>query len=94
MDKLQRKLVMSKFFNKGKVAKSSTPSVSPKAINPIKDENNGFYETLVMKKKSNIQQSIKKDAEICKKMGTINGLIKKKYMIPSQFPNITQAHSN
>ncbi len=85
MDKLNRKLIMSKFFNKNKNTKPVKP---PKPIS----KDTGFYETLVIKKKQ--PQPTKKDAEICKKMGFIDDLSKKRYMIPSQFPNITQAHSS
>ena len=85
MDKSKRKAIMSKFLKKGK----TTPP--QKSATNILD-NQGFYETLVAKKQTNIQKPIRKDAEICKKMGNVKELTKKKYMIPSEFPNITQVH--
>jgi hypothetical protein len=85
MDKSKRNAIMSKFLKKGKPQKSATSSG---------DDKNGFYETLVVKKQKNVQQPIKKDPEICKKIGNIRDLAKKKYMIPSQFPNITQSYIN
>lgn len=85
MDKQQRKAIMSKFLNRNK-----KPIKPPAPINNT-NTNTGFYETLKFKQNLNIEQT-KRNTEICKKIGNINDLIKKRYMIPSQFPNITQAH--
>lgn len=68
--------LISKFVTKDKISKET-----------------GFYETLVIKKKPiNKEQPPNKTNEVCKKVGNVNSLMKKKYMIPSQFPNITQPH--
>lgn len=83
MDKTERRAIMSKFLKKDKLANNSKPT----------DEKSGFYETLIMKKKDDPKQPTKYNSQTCKKMGIINNLMKKKYMIPSQFPNITQVHS-
>lgn len=95
MDKSKRRTIMSKFLNKAKASKTpKPPAQTPQSsITSIADKQ-GFYETLVVKKQTNAQQPIKKDADICKKMGNIRDLTKKKYMIPSQFPNITQVSNN
>jgi hypothetical protein len=55
--------------------------------------NTGFYETLVINKPPDNKQQSNKDNEVCKKITNVNSLIKRKYMIPSQFPNITQQHN-
>lgn len=51
---------------------------------------NGFFETLIVKSKPKTVETVKQSAEICNKMNNTSDLMKKKYMIPSQFPNITQ----
>lgn len=50
-------------------------------------QKNGFYDTLIIKKE---KPEIKKSLQICNKIGNVKKLINKKYMIPSQFPNITK----
>lgn len=80
MDKLQRKVVMSNFLtNKNKKTKTNAKET-------------GFYETLVGKTKTKTKPSPspKQDGEFCNKIENISDLLDKKYMIPSQFPNITQ----
>lgn len=107
MDKSKRRAIMSKFLKKGTASKpqpqsqsqaqpqsqsQTQPQPQPQTQNrrPVVD-NQGFYETL--KTKPTVEQPTIKNGEICNKMGNISELTKKKYMIPSQFPNITQVHS-
>lgn len=47
----------------------------------------GFYQTLIIKKEA---PETKKNSKVCDKIGNVKKLINKKYMIPSQFPNITK----
>jgi hypothetical protein len=47
----------------------------------------GFYQTLIVKKQ---REEKKIPSKICDKIGNVKKLINKKYMIPSQFPNITK----
>jgi Uma2 family endonuclease len=47
----------------------------------------GFYENLIVKPKENKQE---KAVYVCDKIGNVKKIINKKYMIPSQFPNITK----
>lgn len=50
----------------------------------------GFYETLIIKKKDIPKKQI--SSKVCDKIGNVKKLINKKYMIPSQFPNITKVN--
>lgn len=90
---MENKSTMSKLLNK---YKPKTPGALISKFISKKQKvssETGFYETLVINKKPLDKQQDKsnKDNEICKKIGNVNVLTKTKYMIPSQFPNITRS---
>jgi hypothetical protein len=49
----------------------------------------GFYETLKIKPQTR-KRKVFQNPDVCKKIGNVKKLIGKKYMVPSQFPNITK----
>lgn len=91
---MDKKSTISTFLNKYKPKKpgSLIAKFKQKTTSSSGSTNTGFYETLVINKPIDTKQKSNKDNELCKKIPNVKSLIKRKYMIPSQFPNITEPH--
>ena len=92
---MDNKSIMSKYLNKYKPKKPKAliSKFMSKKQQTTTNTGTGFYETLIIKNQPKIKEPISnKDNEVCKKVANVNSLMKKKYMIPSQFPNITQGN--
>jgi len=94
MNTFTRKLKKNTRKNISNIKNIINPIVSKK-VNTMQQKysnipvGTGFYETLKIKPQTK-KKKISENPDICKKIGNIKKLINKKYMIPSQFPNITK----